>query len=365
MLFYMNSNHSFEKIIDEIASPDRLMVAIIAVLMAGVVGIITGPLASNANPYFWALFDRIMGNTARKAYIKEKSLSALIFRGTFFTIAFVLLAAVFGAVLYMLKRAMPMGGFTEPFLLSLLCTSGAVIVSVYRLYLALNRDQASKDDRRGSFAPVAVTAKVDLNSVDEFGSARMGAGLIPVLFDRGMVTPIFWYLIGGLPLAFLVTGILTAKWALAKNGFAKGYAVFAGSLEIILGFIPRVISSFLFILSAVLTPHAGITRSISSLFAFKEQAPALEGGLPLTITAYALNASLGGAVQDVDGSALPQKFVGPAGATAKVDAAILKQACYLGGMAHLLFLALLLGLLMLMTATAPASVPMVVPPIGG
>ena len=361
----MDLNHSFEKITAEIASPDRLLVAVIAILMAGVVGLITGPLAGNANPYFWSLFDRILGNTARRAYIKDKPLSTLIFRGTFFTCGFILLAALFGAGLYLLKRALPLSGFTEPFLLSLLCSSGAVIVSVYRLYLALKRDQASPDDKRGSFAPVAITARVDLNSVDDFGNARIGAGLIPVLFDRAMVMPIFWYLIGGLPLAFLITGVSAARWALAKNGFAKGYAGFVGGLELILGFFPRLIASILLVLSSILTPHAGIGRAITGVFAFRSHAPSLEGGLPLTITAFTLNASLGGAVIDVDGSALPQKFVGPAGATAKVDAALLKQACYLGAMAHLLWLAVLLGLLMVMTATAPAAVPVVMPPIGG
>jgi adenosylcobinamide-phosphate synthase len=360
----MESNHSLQKIIEDIASPDRLLVAIIALLMVGIVGLITGPLSGNANPYFWALFDRILGNTARKAYIKEKSVSSLLFRGTFFTTAFIVLAAAFGAGLYMLERYMPLGGFTEPFLLALLCTGGAVIISVYRLYLALGRDKGSEDDKRGSFAPLAISARADLNSVDDFGIARIGVGFIPIAFDRACVLPIFWYLVGGLPFAFLVTGITAAKWALAKNGFAKGYSSFVTSLEALIGFLPRIISSTLLIFAALLTPKAGLTRGFLAIFNWVEQASTATGGLPLTIMAYALNVSLGGPVQDSDGSTLAQKFVGSKDSTARFDKSVLKQACYMGGMAYILLLALLLGLLMIMSAIIPEAQAVIAPVIG-
>ena len=353
----MISNHHFATFINDIASPDRLLTAVIAVLMAGVVGLITGPLSGNANPYFWALFDRIVGGVARKAYIKDKPLSALLFRGTLFSVLFLIVSASFGVLIYFLAKHVKLNGMMEPLLLALLCTSGSVIVSVYRLFLALNRDQTSKEDKRGSFAPVAISARADLNAVDDFGIARIGAGFIAVAFDRGLVFPLFWYLIGGLPLACLVTGVTAAKWALAKNGFAKGYGAFVLGLEGLLGFLPRIISSALLIFAAVLTPHAGIARGISALFAFKNHARSAEGGLPLTIMAYALNVSLGGPVVDVEGSTIPQKFVGPKDASAKVNAGVLKQACYMGGMAHLLVLALLLALLMVMTATTAATMP--------
>lgn len=363
----MESFHSFDKIISEIASPDRLLVAIIALLMVGLFGLITGPLSGNANPYFWALFDRMIGNVARRGYIKTKSTSTLLFRGSVFTFLFILLAAIFGSVLYMVKRYLPLNGVMEPLLLSLLCAGGAVMVSVYRLYLALMRDAKVKDDKRGSFGPIAISTRTDLNTVDDFGIARIGVGFIPVAFDRGLILPLFWYLIGGLPLAFLVTGITAAKWALAKNGFAKGYGALALSLETLVGFVPRILSSFLLIISAILTPHAGITRSLISIFSFKNQAPSAEGGLPLTIMAYALNVSLGGPVQDVDGSSLQQKFVGPKQASARVDASVLKQACYMGAMAHILLLGILCGGLMLMraaAATAAATMPVIAPAIG-
>jgi adenosylcobinamide-phosphate synthase len=363
----MESFHSIDKIISEISSPDRLFVAIVAVLMVSLIGIITGPLTGNANPYFWALFDRIVGGMARRGYVKTKSTSTLLFRGTFFTILFLITACVFGAALYMLKRYLPLGGMMEPILLALLCSGGAVIVSVYRLFLAMNRNVKDKDDKRGSFGPVAITARADLNTVDDFGMARIGAGVIPVTFDRGLVMPIFWYVIGGLPLAFIVTGMSAAKWALAKNGFAKGYGALALSLETLFGFVPRIVSSILLILSSLLTPHAGVTRSLISIFSWKNQAPSAEGGLPLTIMAYALNVSLGGPVQDIDGSPLQQKFVGPKNASARVDAGVLKQACYMGAMAHILLLALLLGLLVLMRALATAAAtatPIIAPAIG-
>lgn len=338
---------------------DRMDTIVLALLMVGIVGFVTGPLSGNANPYFWNFLDRLVGVTARRGYVKDKSFSALSFRGTLFSIVYILIAAGLGMLFLVLSHHLSWGGLFEPTVLALLCTSGAVLQAVYRLYLALNRTNSTGDEKRGSFAAVAISMRVDLNTVDDYGIARIGAGFIPVAFDRGLVLPIFFYLLGGLPLAFVVTGVTAAKWALAKNGFAKGYGAFILGVEAAIGFVPRIIASIILVMAALFTPHASVFRALRGLFAFARAggggaARASEGGTPLTVMAYALNVSLGGPVQDVDGSPLQQKFVGPRDASARIDSGVLKQSCYMGAMAQLLFLVSMLLILLLVRAAAAA-----------
>ena len=59
--------------------------------------------------------------------------------------------------------------------------------------------------------------------------------------------------------------------------------------------------------------------------------------------AWALNLSLGGASQDISGSAIKADWIGPSGASAKVDHKHLRRAIYLNAIAHIIFIAALLG----------------------
>ena len=76
------------------------------------------------------------------------------------------------------------------------------------------------------------------------------------------------------------------------------------------------------------------------------RSPYRQGGPPVTVMAHALNAVLGGPAIDLQGSAMPRRWAGPAGATAQLGPRHVKRALYLVVMAHLL-LALGLGVAIL------------------
>jgi len=115
------------------------------------------------------------------------------------------------------------------------------------------------------------------------------------------------------------------------------------ALERLMGFVPNVFAGILVSCAGLLTPTAGMTRSFIGLFHFtKGVAPYEQGGAPVTAMAWALKVSLGGATQDLDGSAIKRGWAGPDGATAKLEAHHLKRGLYIVVMAHLLLLAALL-----------------------
>jgi adenosylcobinamide-phosphate synthase len=111
----------------------------------------------------------------------------------------------------------------------------------------------------------------------------------------------------------------------------------------LLGFVPQILTSVILILASLLTPTAKIFRALQALFGLDKRAPFAEGGYPLSITAWALNISVGGPVQDLDGSVLNRAWVGPEGASAKVEAHHLKSTIYMSIMAHIILIAFLIA----------------------
>ena len=334
------SSHSFYKIIGEVGSEDRLLTAIMAVLLVAIVGLITGPVGGNANPLLWNVVDRVFGGLARKTYNTDRSPSSLAFRGGFFTIFYIVLAFSIGAGFHLLNRSYPLAGFTEPVLLSLVLTGGTVWFALNKLYHALAE---GKKLTKGSYLPIAVSTRNNLNTTDDFGITRVGVGYMAQIFDKGLIAPIFWYLVGGVPLAYLYAGIMAARWGLGKEGFAKGLGNMALWLERLFGFFPYLISTLFVVAAALFTPGAQLSRAVPGLFGSAGRAPYNEGGLPVTATAWALKISLGGPVEDLDGSVLKRTWVGPKDASAKVDKAQLRRALYMSVMAYVLVVAAMIA----------------------
>ena len=334
------TSHSLGKIIGEIGSEDRLLTAVIALILVAVAGLLTGPLGGNANPLLWNVVDRVIGGVARKSYNVARTPSSLKFRGGFFTFFYVMAAVAIGCAAHMIVRSYALYGFTEPILLSLTLGGGAVWFSLNRLYHALG---GAKKLEKGSYRPIALSTRSNLNTTDDYGITRVGIGFMAQNFDKALVAPLFWYLVGGLPLAYLYAGIAAARWGLAKDGFAKGLGDIALWLERVFGFVPHLFSGLFMALAALFTPGAQLSRAVPGFFSRTGQAPYHEGGLPVTATAFALKISIGGPVEDLDGSVIKKAWVGPKDASAKVDKAQLRRAIYLSVMAYVLLAAAMIG----------------------
>ena len=75
----------------------------------------------------------------------------------------------------------------------------------------------------------------------------------------------------------------------------------------------------------------------------KKPQPIRAGGFPLSALAWSLDVSLGGASQDITGSAIKGEWTGPKGATAKIDHKHLRRGIFISVIAHILFIATLCG----------------------
>ena len=189
--------------------------------------------------------------------------------------------------------------------------------------------------------PIAVSTRTDLNSTDDFGITRVGIGFMAVSFDKALIAPLFWYLIGGLPLAYLYAGIAAARWALGQGRVRQRSWRCRPVAGKDIRFVPYLIASKFMIMAALFTPGAQLSRAVPGIF--KGHTPYAEGGALVTIVAWAMNISLGGPVQDLDGSTLKRAWVGAPNATARVDKGHLRRAIYMSIMGYVLLVAALVG----------------------
>lgn len=342
--FRMMIQDLISHIISQIASPERLNSSIIALILVSLLGMLFGPFSGNANPFVWVGLNKIFGNFAKKTYKVGRSVSSLQFRGAILLTLYLLISGIVAAIAVLVERKFHIAGFMDPILLSLTLSGGATWSALVKLHHALRAEEKKNLDLpKGSFYEIAVSTRSNLNTTDSHGIIRTGIAFVAKSFDKGVIAPLFWYLLGGLPAVYIYCGIVAARWSLSKEGFAKGIGTLALRLEEFFGFFPQLISSVILAFAALMTPSAGLTRSFIGMFSRKGRATYAEGGLPLTTLAWGLGVSLGGPVEDIDGSVLKRSWVGAPSSSAKVERRHLRMAIYLNIMAFVLTLAVLVG----------------------
>jgi len=320
--------------------PDRIPVAIAAIVLCVVVGMITGPLAANANAFFWFVIDRIFGRIGDKMDKPSRPQADLLFRGFLISMLVLFLMALIGKGFEALAIEKPLRGATEIILLSLCLSAGTVWFSLLKLYFAMENDGTTK----GAFLSIAHSTRTNLNASDDFGITRMGMNFAARSFDKNMVAPVLWFIIAGFMGVYIYTGLAALSWRFGKDGATKGFGATPLALEKLLGFFPAILSGLLITIAGLFTPTAKLHKGITAWFGHKNRAAYEQGGFALSALAWCLNVSLGGPAQDLKGDAIKNTWVGPEGATAKNDHKHLRRAIYINVIAHILFIATLLSL---------------------
>jgi adenosylcobinamide-phosphate synthase len=322
---------------------ERIPVILLALLVCTIVGMVSGPLGGNVHPFIWRVFDTLFGRLGDRMNSPKRSKADLAFRGFMISAFVIVIAALIGKSFAQATIAEPLYGITQILLLSLLLTVGSVWFALLRLYFAMEQDKVIE----GVYYAIAHSSRINLAAGDDFGVTRAAMGLSVRSFDKGLVAPALWFLIGGFPAACIYSALAMMCWRFGKNGLgnngSSGFATVPLALERLMGFIPSLFTAAFITLATIITPTASIQKGVTAWLGHKNRAPYEQGGPPLSALAWALNVSLGGAAQDLSGHAIKGVWVGPEGATAQLDHKHLRRAIYINVIAHILFIAALLG----------------------
>ncbi len=327
---------SFSQLHTYVFDADRIPLLIGAVMVTVVVGVITGPLRGNAYPFFWHIIDSFFGSIGDKMDRPHRRKGDLVFRGFLLT-AFVLFLCLLidkalGHLLFLKND------FYEIFAISLFLSSGTIWFSMLQLYFALEKQGSSS----GAFLNIARTTQTNLNSVDDFGITRCAMGLSASSFDKALVAPSLWYLIGGLPFLIIYSTLSALVWRFGKKGLGSSFSSVPLALEKLMGVVPSYFTGFLIIASSALTPTAKLLDGLKTLWDKKNDIPYEQNGIPLKALSWSLKVTLGGPVQNLKGEKLPCEWIGPEGATAQLSHKNLGRAIWINVISHVVFILVLL-----------------------
>lgn len=311
---------------------DRLIIAVGVLFLSFIGGLVTGPWLYSAKPLIYKIFDLCFAPIGDRLDRLVRPRSDLIFRGFLLSSVLILLVLILSAFIENKVVSTGYGSYIEMFLLAALLSSGGVLRAIWTLYRALEDGKTTP----GAYLSIVQSTRTTLLNADDPGMTRVAMGFCVRSFDKGVVSPLFWYLIGGMPVVFLYSTLAFLSWRFGKDGFTKGFGVAPLSLEKIMGFVPGVLAGVLVGLAGLFTPGARFVRGFGFL---AYPAPYAQGGYPLAALAWSLNLTLGGPGQDVTDSAIQAVWTGPDGASAQNSHGNLKRALYLVFIAHILLLA--------------------------
>lgn len=349
-----------------ISAPDvfalRIPYAVSAILLSSFLALLLHFLAGNKvknfTPAWWRLLNNVIGALEGKLNRPNRGESTLVFRGGVLTILCVLLSCGIGAFLEKsLSHAQTylagsdyefsfLSAYAADLLLVLFIVptlfAGGLWWSSYILAKGIGRKSESLGET-GVYYALSQSTRLNLTLADDYTLIRLNILFMIRAFDKMLVVPIFWYLIGGLPLLYAYSGLAYMRWRLGKEGMPHGFGRFAQRLERIFGFIPSMVTCIIILLAVFFTPKASFLRAIRGVYASKQGhfSPYAQGGRPVTIASWALNMSLGGAFIDYDGANIKYKWVGTDKSTARLEPAYLRRSLYLMAVSLLILVLIL------------------------
>lgn len=331
----------FEFLQNFMFDPSRLYTAMAALFVVCLVGMVTGPMHGNTHPFIWTLVRALFGTLGQRLNRAQRAVADRAFRGFMLLIFCSIILFLLGGFLSRLAQTYPLKGVAEVIFLSLALTGGTVWFSLLKLYFAQKEQKVSK----GAFYAIAQSTRTDLSNLDHYGITRMGMGLAARTFDKGAVAPVIWYLLMGLPGAYVYAGLAALSWLFGKDGNDRAFGSVVQALEKLMGFVPSMFAGALMAMAGLFTPTGGMTRAVAALGFGHGRAPYEQGGWPLTALAFSLNVSLGGPSIDLEGQSVRRVWVGPETATAQLENGHLRRALYMSLICYMLLLAALLGAL--------------------
>lgn len=318
--------------------PERLVEAVAAILICTLVGVIFRPSQITNKSLIYNIFIAFLVPIGDRLDRINRARTSLIMRGFFvLAVGVALCAGLYTSLNYLISSTYI--NFVHVLILALTLSTASIWRLIYSIY-ALSKQNIGNT---GIYRNVAQLTRVDMSAMDEYGIARLSLGALPLNFERNLIAPIFWYWIGGLPLALVYAVSEFLSWRYGKMGFSKGFGAPALMVSWLMGFVPGLITAALLTLASIITPGASITGALQAWLRFAARPPFAQGGIALSVMAYSLNVTLGGPVTDINGSAMPCKWVGPPKASARVDSGHIKRALYMTLSAALIGVAVISG----------------------
>ena len=275
-----------------------ICIHLVVMFLGKIGGVVVKPM-----PLIEILFRPFFTRLVDKLNRENRTEFALIIRGI---IVFAIMMICIYGVGFGLKYGLGMIGFAQMagVVMLLLCLSPCLSIP---LVLASSKEKP----RKGVFLNVAESLNQNLVTSDVHGLRRNACKLLAVSLIEWCVAPLFFYLLYGLPTLCLYVSLSLFVRISGEN--SKTFQSFLGIIYKVMKGVAGIFSVF-FVFSASIFSTGG--RPYKTFHAY-----AGTYDLTLAALANAQNIILGGPYQDRYGQSVKHGWVGPKGATAKLERA--------------------------------------------
>ena len=241
-------------------------------------------------PHPVAAFGWLIGVLDDRLNRPQRSDTTRVWRGAFAVALTVGLAIVVGWLAMELAHSVPFGWAIELFAVAVLVAQRSLYDHVLAVARALERDGLAG----GRMAVRRIVGR-DPESLDSPGVARAAIESLAENFADGVVAPVFWYLVFGLPGIFACKAINTLDSMIGHmSPRHRAFGAAAARLDSWINFIPARLAGVLLALGAILSPFADPRPAFETMFRDARLHRSRNAGWPEAAMAGALGLALAG-----------------------------------------------------------------------
>ena len=218
----------------------------------------------------------------------KRSQGERVMRGLLALLVMAILSAAAGWAVANFIGAQPYGWFAELALVSLLVAQRGMVSHSIGVIRALKRDGVA-----GGRQAVARIVGRETSALDEHGVARAAIESCAESYSDGVIAPIFWYLLLGLPGLMAYKAVNTMDSMIGHK--SERYAAFgmvAARLDDALNWLPARISGALVVCAALFVPGAAPGRALRLMLRDARKHVSPNAGWPEAASAGALDLAL-------------------------------------------------------------------------
>jgi adenosylcobinamide-phosphate synthase len=232
---------------------------------------------------------RLVDILDRKLNRPERGQAALFLRGAFTLLVLAAIAGIGGWLLATLARGIPGGWMIEAFLVATLLAQRSLYDHVAAVAVALHFDGLA-----GGRRAIRHIVSRDPASMDEYGVARAGLESLSENFADGVVAPVFWYAVAGLPGIMVYKAVNTADSMIGyRSEKYRAFGKAAARVDDIANWIPARLAGLIATIAAAPTGNSW-TRALKVMWRDARGHASPNAGWPEAAFAGALGLALGG-----------------------------------------------------------------------
>ena len=256
-------------------------------------------------PHPVALMGGLIGWFDRRLNREQRSARTRVFRGSMVTLLMVGLAAVSGWFVLEVARRVPQGWIIEVIAVSLLIAQRSLFDHVRAVARGLD-----KHGLAGGRAAVAMIVGRDPETLDDHGVSRAAIESLAESFSDGVVAPVFWYLLFGLPGLLVYKAVNTMDSMIGyRTPRHDAFGRTAARLDDVMNYVPARIAAVLIVLASVFVPRGRPASAFRVMARDGGQHRSPNAGWPEAAMAGALGVALSGP-RSYQGKMTAQPWVG-------------------------------------------------------